>query len=122
MTLVPTVLVLIVGSELIRTNIDRWFNAPDGRHPVVGQTRKKKNIASDYYHEAAELLASDSRQPGSRGDAGARGSILANGRTLRPIRDLLAPDVHAAARPRWWKVCTAWCRPREIASPSPWSR
>src|SRR5947209_8145083 len=28
MTLVPTVLVLIVGSELIRTNIDRWFNTP----------------------------------------------------------------------------------------------
>src|SRR5262245_21455246 len=25
MTLVPAVLVLIVGSELIRTNIDRWF-------------------------------------------------------------------------------------------------
>jgi hypothetical protein len=35
MTLVPAILVLIVGSELIRTNIDRWFNAPwaspDGR-------------------------------------------------------------------------------------------
>src|ERR1700712_366433 len=30
MTLVPTVLVLIVGSELIRTNIDRWFNPPMG--------------------------------------------------------------------------------------------
>src|SRR5262245_43183068 len=28
MTLVPTIIVLIVGSELIRTNIDRWFNAP----------------------------------------------------------------------------------------------
>src|SRR5205814_764544 len=28
MTLVPTVLVLIVGSELISTSVDRWFNAP----------------------------------------------------------------------------------------------
>src|SRR5438067_6339034 len=28
MTLAPATLVLIVGSELIRTNIDRWFNAP----------------------------------------------------------------------------------------------
>ena len=28
MTLVPTIIVLMVGSELIRTNIDRWFNAP----------------------------------------------------------------------------------------------
>ncbi len=26
MTLVPTIIVLMVGSELIRTNIDRWFN------------------------------------------------------------------------------------------------
>src|SRR5205085_7347737 len=30
MTLVPALLVLIVGSELIRTNIDRWFNSPTG--------------------------------------------------------------------------------------------
>src|SRR6188474_3673171 len=28
MTLVPTIIVLMVGSELIRTNIDRWFNSP----------------------------------------------------------------------------------------------
>ena len=28
MTLIPSVLVLLVGSELIRTNVDRWFNAP----------------------------------------------------------------------------------------------
>src|SRR5262245_23113054 len=28
MTLIPAVLVLIIGSELIRTNIDQWFNAP----------------------------------------------------------------------------------------------
>src|SRR5450759_5498257 len=28
MTLVPAVLVLLVGSELIRTSVDRWFNAP----------------------------------------------------------------------------------------------
>src|SRR5215467_15201137 len=28
LTLAPTGLVLIVGSELIRGNIDRWFNAP----------------------------------------------------------------------------------------------
>src|SRR5256886_5250868 len=28
MTFVPSVLVLIVGSELIRTSVDRWFNTP----------------------------------------------------------------------------------------------
>src|SRR5262245_19108487 len=28
MTFIPAVLVLLVGSELIRTSIERWFNAP----------------------------------------------------------------------------------------------
>src|SRR6187397_2991445 len=28
MTFIPAVLVLIVGSELIRNSVDRWFNAP----------------------------------------------------------------------------------------------
>src|SRR6478735_5708482 len=28
MTIVPAVLVLLVGSEVIRNSIDRWFNAP----------------------------------------------------------------------------------------------
>src|SRR4249920_4158703 len=53
MTLVPTVLVLIVGSELIRTNIERWFNAPMGE--ILSSANQ---IASDYYHEQ-QMLASD---------------------------------------------------------------
>src|SRR2546426_9088518 len=46
MTLVPAILVLIVGSELIRTNIDRWFNAP-----MAEILSSANQIASDYYHE-----------------------------------------------------------------------
>src|SRR5215207_11465714 len=53
MTLVPTVLVLIVGSELIRTNIDRWFNAP-----MAEILSSANQIAGDYYHEQ-QMLASD---------------------------------------------------------------
>ena len=30
MTFIPAVLVLIVGSELIRNNVDRWFNSRSG--------------------------------------------------------------------------------------------
>jgi two-component system nitrogen regulation sensor histidine kinase NtrY len=46
MTLVPTIVVLIVGSELIRTNIDRWFTAP------MDQILASANqIASEYYQE-----------------------------------------------------------------------
>ena len=83
MTLVPTVLVLIVGSELIRTNIDRWFNAP-----MAEILSSANQIASDYYHEQ-QMLASDHASRLARTLAGVD---LANA-DVRPIRDLLAPDV-----------------------------
>src|SRR5512142_38924 len=53
MTLVPSVLVLIVGSELIRTSVDRWFNAP--MDEILSSANR---IASDYYHER-QMLVSD---------------------------------------------------------------
>src|SRR5687767_11208784 len=49
MTLVPTLIVLVVGSELIRTNIDRWFNAP--MDEILASANR---IAGDYYHERSE--------------------------------------------------------------------
>src|SRR4249919_1081944 len=51
MTLVPTIVVLLVGSELIRTNIDLWFNSPMDEI-LAGANR----IASDYYHERQQLV------------------------------------------------------------------
>jgi two-component system nitrogen regulation sensor histidine kinase NtrY len=53
MTVVPAVLVLAVGSELIRTSVDRWFNAP-----MDDMLKAANQIAGDYYHER-QLLASD---------------------------------------------------------------
>ncbi len=85
MTLVPTIVVLVVGSELIRTNIDRWFNAP------MEQILTDANaIASDYYHER-QLFVTDHASRIARTLAGvdlARADITA-------IRDLLAPEVTA---------------------------
>jgi two-component system, NtrC family, nitrogen regulation sensor histidine kinase NtrY len=46
MTLVPAVLVLIVGSELIHASVDRWFNAP--MDEILASANQ---IAGDYYHE-----------------------------------------------------------------------
>src|SRR5882724_11822366 len=83
MTLVPTVLVLIVGSELIRTNIDRWFNAP-----MAEILSSANQIASDYYHEQ-QMLASDHASRLARTLAG----VDLTNADVRPIRDLLAPDV-----------------------------
>src|SRR5882672_5675852 len=83
MTLVPTVLVLIVGSELIRTNIDRWFNAP-----MAEILSSANQIASDYYHEQ-QMLASDHANRLARTLAG----VDLTSSDVRPIRDVLAPDV-----------------------------
>src|SRR3954465_11021031 len=83
MTLVPTVLVLIVGSELIRTNIDRWFNAP-----MADILSSANQIASDYYHEQ-QMLASDHATRLARTLAG----VDLSNADVRPIRDLLTPDV-----------------------------
>jgi len=83
MTLVPAVLVLIVGSELIRTNIDRWFNAP-----MAEILSSANQIAADYYHEQ-QMVASDHANRLARTLATAD---LSSSNVL-PIRDLLAPDV-----------------------------
>jgi two-component system nitrogen regulation sensor histidine kinase NtrY len=51
MTLIPAVLVLIVGSELIRNSADRWFSAP------VDEILSAANrIASDYYRERQAVV------------------------------------------------------------------
>ena len=51
MTLVPAVLVLIVGSELIRTSVERWFNAP--MDEILSSANQ---IAGDYYQERQLLV------------------------------------------------------------------
>jgi two-component system nitrogen regulation sensor histidine kinase NtrY len=52
MTIIPAVLVLIVGSELIRNSVDRWFNAP-----MAEVLSSANNIASDYYQERQRQVA-----------------------------------------------------------------
>ena len=51
MTLIPSVLVLFVGSELIQTNLDRWFNAP--LEEIVASASR---MAGDYYREHQKLV------------------------------------------------------------------
>ena len=118
MTLVPATLVLIVGSELIRTNIDRWFNAPMG--DILSSANQ---IASDYYQQRQAVLTDhaaasparsattdltrerrppDSRSAGAGSDAAASCQMLEvyrvgtpNGSlpTLEPVVDVAAPQM-----------------------------
>src|SRR5206468_1584315 len=81
-TFVPAVLVLLVGSELIRTSMDRWFNTP--MDEILSSANQ---IASDYYHERQMLVRSHAARM-ARTLAAADLSAGA-----APIRELLAPDV-----------------------------
>ena len=83
MTFVPAVLVLIVGSELIGASVDRWFNAPMDEILSSANT-----IASDYYHER-QLIVSDHAARIAR----ALSTADLTNRDVRPLRDLVAPDV-----------------------------
>ncbi|MCC7418056.1 MAG: HAMP domain-containing protein [Acidobacteria bacterium] len=83
MTLVPAVLVLMVGSELIRTNIDRWFNAP-----MEDMLAAANQIAGDYYRERLAVVADHAgRIAGSLAAEGAPAFDAA------PVGELIAPEV-----------------------------
>ncbi len=55
LTLVPSILVLLVGSELIRNSTDRWFNAP--MDEILSSANR---IASDYYAERQRSVVAQS--------------------------------------------------------------
>src|SRR5688572_17676220 len=83
MTLVPTIIVLMVGSELIRTNIDRWFNSP--MEEILDSA---KEIAGDYYQERQTLVSDHAARMARR-----LANVDLTNPDVTPIRDLLAPEV-----------------------------
>src|SRR5688572_32725156 len=54
MTVIPSVLVLIVGSRVVMTSVDRWFNAP--MEEILAGAN---SIAADFYQERQQLLADE---------------------------------------------------------------
>ena len=83
MTIIPAVLVLIVGSELIRNSVDRWFNVPMDEVLSAAST-----IAGDYYHD---------RQTRVNDHAGriARALVVVNFDTaaVSAVRDIILPEI-----------------------------
>ena len=57
MTIVPAVLVLLVGSEVIRNSVDRWFNAP--MNDVLSAANA---IAGDYYAEQQRRVSGQAQR------------------------------------------------------------
>ncbi|HEY9463447.1 MAG TPA: hypothetical protein VIR54_10180 [Vicinamibacterales bacterium] len=83
MTLIPAVLVLLIGSELIRNNVDRWFNAD------LNEVLSSANgIAGDYYAQQQRLVSSQAQR-----FARALRGVDLEAANSSDIRNLVAPDV-----------------------------
>jgi two-component system nitrogen regulation sensor histidine kinase NtrY len=82
MAVVPAVLVLLVGSELIRTSVDRWFN-----QPMDVMLTSANAIAGDYYAQQQALVSAQAQR-----FARALGAVSLAA-SPSDVRDLVAPDV-----------------------------
>ena len=83
MTIIPAVLVLLVGSELIRNSVDRWFNAP--MDDVLSSANA---IAGDYYQERQRLVSAQAQRL-----ARTLSAIDLGATEPAEVRELVAPDV-----------------------------
>ena len=83
MTLIPAVLVLIVGSEIIRNSADRWFSAP-----IDEVLTSANRIASDYYHERQTEVSAHADRI-----ARALSATDLAAQDVSAVRSLIAPEV-----------------------------
>jgi two-component system nitrogen regulation sensor histidine kinase NtrY len=83
MTLIPAVLVLIIGSELIRNNVDRWFNATS-----MECCRRRTAL-----RVTTTRSSSDSSSSQAQRSARSLRSVDLEAANSSAIRDLVAPDV-----------------------------
>jgi two-component system nitrogen regulation sensor histidine kinase NtrY len=83
MAVVPAVLVLLVGSELIRTSVDRWFN-----QPMDVMLSSANAIAADYYAQQQGLVLAQAQR-----FARALGGVDLATASPSAVRDFVAPDV-----------------------------
>jgi two-component system nitrogen regulation sensor histidine kinase NtrY len=83
MTLIPAVLVLLVGSELIRNSVDRWFNAP-----VEDVLTAADLIASDYYRDRQARVTAEARSL-----AASLASAAFDGADVGAVHDRILPTV-----------------------------
>jgi len=85
MTIIPAVLVLFAGSQLIFNSVDRWFNAP-----MDEILESSQRIASDYYSDRQRQVSGETARL-----ARALGAMDLASADLRPIRDALSEPVTA---------------------------
>ncbi len=141
MTVIPAVLVLLVGSRVVLTAVDRWFNTP-----VDEILASANSIAADYYQDrqrmvaeqaariakvlaATDLAAADVsavRRAVSPEVSGPRPALVqvyrveagANGLAVMPVLDVAAPTI-----PQGWARASADRLATQAATgaePTPW--
>src|SRR6266545_3980715 len=84
MTLIPAVLVLIVGSRVVLTAVDGWFN-----QPLEDVLASANQIASDYYRERQQNVANEASRM-----AGVLGTVNLSAVDAGRIREVIASSVN----------------------------
>ncbi len=122
MTVIPSVLVLIVGSRVVMTSVDRWFNAP-----MEDILAGANSIAADFYQERQRLVADEAAQM-----AKALASVDLNA-NMTSVQNVVTPRVTAqrVSMVQVYRVVRAPNQPIEVVSvvdvaspamPQGWSR
>ena len=83
MTLIPAVLVLIVGSELIRNSAERWFSAP-----VDDVLTSANEIARDFYRSRERVVTDHAQRI-----ADSLSGLELGPAAIADVRELVTPDV-----------------------------
>ena len=83
LTLIPSIMVLIVGSELIRNSAERWYSAP-----VDEVLTSASQVASTYYHERQEAVRTQARRL-----ALALSTVDLGEGAVSQVRAIVTPDV-----------------------------
>ncbi len=83
MTVIPSLLVLLVGSELIRNSAQRWFSAP-----IDEVLTSSTEIARDYYASRQRVVSDRARRI-----AGTLSGLALDPRNVARVRELVTPDV-----------------------------
>ena len=84
MTLVPAVLVLIVGTNVVLRAVDQWFS-----EPVEEVLSLANQLAADYYRDREQAVADQAERV-----AGLLSSVDLSSSDLRTVREQLTRDVN----------------------------
>jgi two-component system nitrogen regulation sensor histidine kinase NtrY len=83
MTLIPALLVLFVGSELLRNSANRWFSAP-----IDDVLSAAREVAADYYEYRQVATAGEAERL-----AALLGTVDLSAADVARLRDVVAPKV-----------------------------